>query len=102
MEDIIYDGNGNYLVCGSYVDGSTIYGRIAYSSDLDGTWTFVDMDFTGITSYAYNAVRTLMVDEDGTYLAVTTVNYAYTDSTKFQLPEISISNAYTYIKALEG
>ena len=102
VKDVIHDENGNYLVCGSYVDGSTTYGRIAYSSDLDGTWTFVDMDFTGITSYSYNAVRTLMMAEDGIYLAVTTVNYAYTDPTKFLLPEIAPSNFYAYIKALEG
>ena len=42
IESIIY-ANGYWIVGGYYNDGSTCYARIAYATELNGTWTIKDL-----------------------------------------------------------
>lgn len=47
--------NGYWVVGGTYYDGTNVYARIAYTNDLNGSWTFKDLwstERSGINGYA--------------------------------------------------
>lgn len=112
--DLVYE-SGLYMVVGSVYDSNlssgnnTTLGYIAYSSNgVD--WTVDKMTATvGVGVFLMAGLLNIFSQEKELYFvgnkyysgSYYPIKY-YVDDTKMLLPQIAMSNAYTYIKALEG
>ena len=99
--------NGDWVAVGVCYNSSTYYARIAYTTDLSGTWTTNDL-WSGSTISRLNSVTYAngYWVAGGVYsksISFGTRTYyariAYTDPNKVTLPTISADKSYAYIKA---